>query len=58
MGVTLRDRLDQLWGWAKAGRVVGREGEPYYLMDVENVDRFTDDVLRIIAEEQGHPGVP
>lgn len=44
----LRDNLDQLWGWAKAGKTVTRDGLDIYLMDVENVDRFTDDVLRLV----------
>jgi hypothetical protein len=39
----LRRGLDQLWGWAKAGKNGGM-----YAMDVENVDRFTDDVLRLV----------
>jgi hypothetical protein len=41
----LRGRLDQLWGWAKAGKNGGM-----YAMDVELVDRFTDDVLRMVRD--------
>ena len=48
----LRGRLDQLWGWAKAGKVNDRHdiGITYYLMDTELVDRFTDDVLALLEE--------
>lgn len=47
----MRDKLDQLWGWAKSGKATypGDSGE-YYAMDVENVDGFTDAVLRIFRE--------
>lgn len=41
----LRGRLDQLWGWAKAGKNGGM-----YAMDVELADRFTDDVFRIVRD--------
>lgn len=38
-------KLDQLWGWAKAGKT-----EEYYLMDIENVDTFTNDVLKLVDQ--------
>lgn len=49
----LRGRLDQLWGWAKAGkqRDPNDASVEYYLMDAESVDRFTDDVLSLLREE-------
>jgi hypothetical protein len=42
-----RARLDQLWGWAKSGKRSDSEGGEYYLMSVENVDGFTDAVVRM-----------
>lgn len=41
----LKHRLDQLWGWAKAGK-----DSENYLMDIENVDSFTKDTLRLVDE--------
>jgi hypothetical protein len=48
----LRGRLDQLWGWAKSGRTKDADGGEYYLMDVENVDQFTEDVLALLTTEE------
>jgi len=39
----LKGKLDQLWGWAKSG-----EDTNFYLMDKDNVDTFTRDVLALI----------
>lgn len=44
----LRGKLDQLWGWAKAGKQPADNGGWYYVMDAENVDKFTDHVLDLI----------
>lgn len=48
----LRGRLDQLWGWAKAGKQKDPHDPTveYYLMDTENVDEFTRHVLDLVAE--------
>jgi hypothetical protein len=47
----LRHKLEQLWGWAKSGRATyPGDGGEYYAMDIENVDCFTDHVLRIFRE--------
>jgi hypothetical protein len=42
----LRERLDQIWGWAKAGK-----NSENYLMSIENVDNFTDDVVNMLYRE-------
>ncbi|MEW1951060.1 hypothetical protein AB0280_17635 [Pseudarthrobacter sp902506025] len=39
----LRGKLDQLWGWAKAGK-----GDVNYLMAIDSVDSFTDTVMKLI----------
>lgn len=41
----LSDRLDQLIGWAKAGKT-----EEYYLMSRENVDRLRNDIIGLVYE--------
>lgn len=48
----LRGRLDQLWGWAKAGKLKDQNDPTveYYLMDTENVDAFTRHVVDLIKE--------
>lgn len=48
----LRGRLDQLWGWAKAGKQKDPHDPTveYYLMDTENVDSFTRHVLDLVAD--------
>ena len=43
----LQGELDQLWGWAKAGK-----DQTNYLMAIENVDRFTDDLMQLITQKQ------
>lgn len=43
----LRNRFEQLIGWAKAGESPGR----YYLMDKENMDRLRDDLILAVADE-------
>lgn len=49
----LRGRLDQLWGWAKSGKTrTDSDGGQYYLMDVENVDKFTDAVLVLMIRSE------
>ena len=51
----LRGRLDQLWGWAKSGKLKDRTDPSveYYLMDAENVDKFSDHVLDLFREARG-----
>lgn len=48
----LRGKLDQLWGWAKSGKLKDRTDPDveYYLMDTENVDSFTDYVVGLFKE--------
>jgi hypothetical protein len=48
----LRGRLDQLWGWAKAGKLKDRDDPSveYYLMDAENVDAFTRHTIDLAKE--------
>lgn len=50
----LKGKLDQLWGWAKAGKQRDPDDPSveYYLMDVENVDAFTCHVLALLSTEE------
>lgn len=41
----LASRIDQLLGWAKANKT--RE---YYVMRIENVDRLSEDILKVVQE--------
>jgi hypothetical protein len=49
----LPGRIDQLIGWAKSGKVNGKDGEDYYLMSAENVDRLRDDIIAAVARIPG-----
>lgn len=43
----LKGQLDQLWGWAKSGKSGG-----FYLMDIENVDQFTEHVTALVKKRE------
>ncbi len=43
----LRNRFDQLIGWAKAGESPGG----YYLMDKKNIDHLRDHLITAVTDE-------
>jgi hypothetical protein len=48
--LAIADRIDQIIGWAKAGK-----SGAFYLMDRENVDTMRDDILRVVASATSDP---